>query len=319
MEAHGFLQLSHPSPLLLSLAGKLFAASRHFFEDESAGEKERCRRVPPANSGWVGQGVEKLDAKGSDDLKECGCLYTTLASGRAFNIKVFTEEPKQPMPSLLAGETELIADFIAACHSLCMGLLEGMALSLSLPKDYFTSRHAPQDPAGTALRLLYYPPTTTGSAPLVRAGAHSDYGSLTLLFQQEGASASGLQVLLPSSSSADGKGGEGMQQGGEWLDVPAAPDRVLVNIGDLMEAWTAGRWPSTVHRVLVPPHTSTGARLSIAYFLHPADDVRLHRIGGVAAHGEGGAAGGGSGRGRVFEEGMTSAEWLKERFRATYI
>ncbi|KZO98144.1 Clavaminate synthase-like protein, partial [Calocera viscosa TUFC12733] len=133
------------------------------------------------------------------------------------------------MPAQLAKDVPLIAEFIAACHALCMDLLEGMALSLSLPKDYFTSRHLPDAPAGTALRLLYYPATSTGEEPLVRAGAHSDYGSLTLLFQQEGADASGLQVLLPQRQ------GEKSQQG-EWLDVPASPERVLVNIADLMES-----------------------------------------------------------------------------------
>ncbi|EJU06374.1 Clavaminate synthase-like protein [Dacryopinax primogenitus] len=273
----------------------MFVASRNFFEQESIEEKTRCRRVHPVNSGWVGQGVEKLDAKESEDLKE------------AFNIMAYTEKPKQTMPKMLEGEVPLIADFISACHDLCMDLLEGMALSLDLEKDYFTLRHAPSAPSGTTLRLLYYPSTTTTSQALVRAGAHSDYGSLTLLFQQEGSDASGLQVLLPTNK-ARGEGSEA----GEWLDVPASPERVLVNVGDLMEAWTGSRWPSTIHRVLVPANTFVGPRLSIAYFLQPADDVKLHRIGTLAAGQEE------RGGGRVFEEGMTSGEWLARRFEATY-
>ncbi|KZO98145.1 hypothetical protein CALVIDRAFT_535733 [Calocera viscosa TUFC12733] len=77
LEAHGFLQLSHPAPALLDLAGKMFASSRRFFEHESGEEKERVRRVKPVNSGWVAPGAEKLDLSGSEELKECVPVYFT--------------------------------------------------------------------------------------------------------------------------------------------------------------------------------------------------------------------------------------------------
>ena len=120
----------------------------------------------------------------------------------------------------------------------------------------------------------------------IRAGAHSDYGkflsvssvnsqrltevtgSLTLLFQRAGQP--GLEVLSPTES---------------WSAVPVYPPGteadafppILVNIGDLMEFWTAGVLKSTVHRVVFPRGESED-RYSIAYFCHPLDEVEIEAV-----------------------------------------
>lgn len=136
--------------------------------------------------------------------------------------------------------------------------------------EYFTKRHdQSQGPSGTISRLLYYPKSTAWQGTpekeewSIRAGAHSDYGSLTLLFRLPGQP--GLQLLT--------------SQG--WIDVPVTPDEtdpnppILVNIGDLLSFWTAGMLKSTVHRV-----TFSGGdeRFSMAYFCHPLDDARLEPV-----------------------------------------
>ena len=88
----------------------------------------------------------------------------------------------------------------------------------------------------------------------MRAGEHSDYGSLTLLFQEEGSS--GLEILNRQK---------------EWIPViPCKPD-VIVNLGDLMERWTNGRWLSTLHRVNIPESKTAQnqSRMSLAFFQLP--------------------------------------------------
>ncbi|MCJ1453640.1 hypothetical protein MMC28_003987 [Mycoblastus sanguinarius] len=102
----------------------------------------------------------------------------------------------------------------------------------------------------------------------IRAGAHSDYGSLTLLFQRP--SQPGLEILTPSST---------------WAPVPIYPPGtendafppILVNIGDLMHFWTNGLLKSTVHRVVFPEGESED-RYSIAYFCHPLDHVQVDPV-----------------------------------------
>jgi len=145
---------------------------------------------------------------------------------------------------------------------------------MGLARDHFTRSHKYEEEQSSILRLLYYPPSdplSVGSqlskeeahSENIRAGAHSDYGSLTLLFQKD---VGGLQILLPSSPP-------------RWLDVPVTKGSVLVNIGDAFDFWTAGRFPSTVHRVVAPrTKEESVARFSIAYFLQPTDSELLVRI-----------------------------------------
>lgn len=93
----------------------------------------------------------------------------------------------------------------------------------------------------------------------IRAGAHSDYGSLTLLFQQP-TDQGGLQVLSSKTNT--------------WLDVPAIPGAIVVNIGDALEFWTAGRLRSTIHRVVFPRTEKEAiGRYSIPFFVQPDPDV----------------------------------------------
>jgi len=86
------------------------------------------------------------------------------------------------------------------------------------------------------LKLLHYPPHTSTDPLQFGAGAHTDFGALTILLQQPGAD--GLQVY-------DAKNGE-------WMPVPATEDVFVVNMGDLVQKWTGGQYASTLHRVSIP-------------------------------------------------------------------
>ncbi|KAG8763800.1 hypothetical protein FRC12_008401, partial [Ceratobasidium sp. 428] len=225
----------------------------------------------------------------------------------AFNLSKFTADgqPKQPLPPTLSQHVPTISAFMQGCHELSMRLLKSFAQTLQLPEDYFTSRHTYDSEQSSILRLLYYPPSDIPDDQRqgeIRAGAHSDYGSLTLLFQK---SLGGLQIKLPN---------------GEWLDAPVVDDAVLVNIGDLFDFWSGGRYTSTVHRVALPRGLEAQqGRYSIAYFLHPTDDVLLARIPMQHAEEEQHARNSVRERfGFDADEKMTAREWLDRRLAATY-
>jgi isopenicillin N synthase-like dioxygenase len=124
----------------------------------------------------------------------------------------------------------------------------------------------------SGLRILNYPDQSKPPVPgQIRAGAHTDYGSLTILRQD--AAPGGLQVL---------------DAGGAWLDVPARPDALVVNLGDLMQRWTNDRWRSTLHRVINPPPDVRGSarRQSIAFFHLPNWDAQVTCIPSCLLPGE---------------------------------
>src|SRR2546423_5470013 len=182
--------------------------------------------------------------------------------------------------------------------------------------DWFSSRH--RKPSACVLRLLYYP-ALPSDIPLedgvdIRAGAHSDYASITLLFQRH--SKPGLEILMPEST---------------WAPVPVIPEGygpsttfppILVNIADLLSYWTNGYLKSTVHRVTFPKDARRGGeeRYSIAYFCHPSDDTELvpvpSKIVAERPMAEGVKIG--YGGGAEGEKAMTAKEHLHRRLSATY-
>ncbi len=158
----------------------------------------------------------------------------------------------------------------------------------------------------------------------LRAGAHSDYGSITLLFQRP--NEPGLEIQTPWNT---------------WHAVPVYPSGtesdvsppILVNIGDLLSYWTNGLLKSTVHRVVTSNNregssgaeegnnggmageagTAVGDRYSIAYFCHPVDDTPLEPVPSERVRGRKG----GAEEGRR-EKVLTAAEHLQGRLAATY-
>ncbi|XP_036420390.1 2-oxoglutarate-Fe(II) type oxidoreductase ppzD-like [Colossoma macropomum] len=110
---------------------------------------------------------------------------------------------------------------------------------------------------GSTLRALYYAPVKreTVKEDQLRCGEHSDYGSITLLFQsREG----GLQV---------------MSRKGEFISAPSIPGTVLINIADLMQRWTSDVFVSSVHRVLLPPDGDLRTRQSLTFFVQLDDNA----------------------------------------------
>ena len=143
-------------------------------------------------------------------------------------------------------------------ESLAETLMRIFALALGMPEKFFADKI---DRHITAMRLNHYAEATRPPLPeQLRAGAHSDYGSLTILLATAGAG--GLQV----------RGSDGA-----WCDVEPVPDTFIVNLGDLMAQWTNDRWVSTLHRVANPPpdRRAGSRRASIAFFHQPNHDALI--------------------------------------------
>ncbi|KAK5449692.1 hypothetical protein LTS15_008767 [Exophiala xenobiotica] len=148
-------------------------------------------------------------------------------------------------------------------------LLELIALALDLPVNQFTSQHDPMVENFDNFELMHYPPIMPSSEDTTkfRISPHTDWGTLTLLFQQ---SIGGLQVRPPHYTSPE------LDLDDEiWTPAPVYNDMVLINIGDMLEFWTAGALKSTWHRV-VPTALHGGVdRYTFAYFLHPNKNAVL--------------------------------------------
>ncbi len=215
-----------------------FVEAKAFFALPSA-LKMQVVRSPQTNCGYVPLQAEALDPSRAGDYKE------------AFNIGSDTVWSNLP-----SSFRAVLAEFYQSCiQQIAMPLLQAAALALDLPERFFVERHQ----NNFFLRLLYYPTLLpqAGSPPdPLRAGAHTDYGTLTLLFQE--ATVGGLEILTPQ---------------GDWLAAPAQPDTVLVNIGDALQRWTSDRWRSSAHRVLLPP--AHPCRYSMALFCDPDPLVEI--------------------------------------------
>lgn len=155
-------------------------------------------------------------------------------------------------PNEPEGFVEAWKAYYAAMEQLAKRIMHVFAIALKLPEDYFDPYIS--QPI-SSLRGLNYPEQTRAPEPgQLRAGAHTDYGSLTILLPQT--DSKGLQILSPE---------------GDWVDVPPIPDAFVINIGDLMARWTDDRWVSTLHRVINPSPDEGGMdrRQSFAYFHQP--------------------------------------------------
>jgi len=172
--------------------------------------------------------------------------------------------PKEP-----AEFQEAWSNYYRAMGQLAARIMRMFAAALSLREDFFDG--AIDDPI-SAMRALNYP--SQSSPPKqgqLRAGAHSDYGSLTILVSE--AAPGGLEIYTPD---------------GEWQAVPIVPETFIVNIGDLMARWTNDHWVSTLHRVVNPPPGANGStrRQSIAFFHQPNWEAEIACIQTCLAPGE---------------------------------
>jgi isopenicillin N synthase-like dioxygenase len=118
---------------------------------------------------------------------------------------------------------QALEDYYSQMEDLALKLLEMFALALEEPPDFFLDK---MDHHMSALRLVDYYPLPQQKTDMVRAGAHTDYGALTILNAQD----PGLQVLLYDKNRTNT----------QWYSVPVVSGSLVINLGDLMQRWTNG-------------------------------------------------------------------------------
>ena len=257
----GFFYLSNhgvPDALLR----RSFEASRSFFALPYEKKMGVAWQNASSNRGYVAVRRERLDASKPGDLKEAFNAGPEPAAGEVSEEERPYRENRWP-----EGRDEFratVMDLMDGCVAASNRVLEAFALALDLPDGFFVDTH---DGLHHTLRLLHYPPLPDSFQPQGgerRAGAHTDYGSITLLFQ-------------------DGVGGlEVRTRDGEWITAPPIAGTVVVNTGDLMQRWTNHVFCSTPHRV--SPFTGAGSpdRYSIAFFCHPNPEAEIRCIDSCA-------------------------------------
>ncbi|CAK5275454.1 unnamed protein product, partial [Mycena citricolor] len=238
-----------------------FTQSAQFFRLPNEVKDTLAWEDPRSNRGYVKFGRERVT--NSTDPAEIAALRAnapdykeTMEIGRDWDSAWKNQWPQRSdaptfKPTML--------DFFQKCHELHTHVMRSIAVGLDMEEGWFDDKIQEQC---HNLRLLSYPPVkrslleTEGTA---RAGAHTDYGTLTLLFQD---AVGGLQAQNPHTG----------------LFVPAAPipDTIVINVGDLLARWSNNTLRSTLHRVVAPPATVinageviTPARQSIAFFCNP--------------------------------------------------
>lgn len=249
--------------------------ARAFFALPDDQKARAAQPSPDQVRGWSGVGKEGLSYSLGDeapgDLKEkmdigpphvdrSDPYFTCAEAGPHFAPNVWPD---------LAGFQAAWERYFETMSELARQLMAMFAVGLKLPIEFFEptiDRHI------SMLRALHYPNQPDDPLPgQLRAGAHSDYGSLTIVRQED--RPGGLQVF-------------GKQ--GEWVDVPVVPDAFVVNIGDLMAEWTNDRWVSTLHRVVNPPRdlANDADRVSIVFFHQPNYDAVIECLPTVLEPGE---------------------------------
>jgi isopenicillin N synthase-like dioxygenase len=230
----------------------LDAAAREFF---ALPEQDKAAIAMPragiAWRGWFPVGGELTS--GRPDRKEGiyfgeehGADHPGVRGGRPLHgANLFPDHPARLRP--------LVLDYLDALTTLAQHVLEGVAVGLGLPREWFRSQLT-ADPV-TLFRIFHYPPSDPAAEDW-GVGEHTDYGLLTLLGQDGN---SGLQVR-----TADG-----------WVYVPPDADTFVCNIGDMLERLTGGRYLSTPHRVR---NASGAERLSYPFFLDPSWDAVVDRL-----------------------------------------
>lgn len=316
LRSFGFIYLTN-APFSPSLVPRVFSQSASFFARPKAQKDALAWTTARANRGYVCIGREKVStgitkeevaadrAYGGEDLKE------------SYEIGRDDDDEENRWPDRFDEQgvefRKIMLDFFDQCKELHVVVMRGIALGMGLDEGYFDDYLSKGD---NTLRLLHYPPVAKKEfqAGRVRAGAHSDYGSVTFLFQDD---RGGLQVERPG--------------GGGYVDVKPVPGAIVLNSGDLLARWSNDLIRSTMHRVVEPPRPDQGppttmaggekeekekekeeetfypARYSVAYFCNPDYDRWIEALPGTY----------GGERDEKKYEGVDSREYLVQRLAAT--
>ena len=224
---------------------KMFGMAEWFFSQDFSEKQHSSYSAADENFGFQKVGIEHLNPNQPADIKETFTMRD-LASHDP-------EDPRWPNREF----RETATHYYDACLEGAHRIQRVCAHALAVDQEFFVDCHRGEN---VSLRLLHYPSTENYSIKpgQLGAGAHTDYGMLTLLFE-------------------NGVGGLQVQDSGlQWHDVIPEPGTIVINTGDLLERWTNGKFRSTLHRV--KPMVGGKGRLSIAMFVDPDSSTKVAAI-----------------------------------------
>lgn len=227
------------------------AECRNFF-DLPLSIKQPIKRTAENSRGWFDDELTKQRR----DWKEC------IDIGQPGWSKVDGEN-QWPDPDSAPNFRKSIEDYYAACLNLSRVLLRAASVGLGMRPDHFDSE---AEPHTSYLRLNYYPVCDQKVAPEEHGfdepdpeidgnlgiNKHTDAGCLTILRQYASEPAS-LQVYHLEDK--------------KWYRCVPVEGALTINIGDMMQVWSNGKYRAPVHRVLANP---TQIRYSAPFFYNPS-------------------------------------------------
>jgi isopenicillin N synthase-like dioxygenase len=252
-----------------SLRQRMLDVTGAFFDRPLADKRRYESANKEGNRGYAAEGTEALSYSlgeasppdlfeafniGREILDGADDPYVTAVRDTYFCPNIWPDEP--------ADLRAVWLEYWDAVEQLGLTIMEAAALALGLPDEWFRDKI---DRSISVMRAINYerrPGTPDPRPGQLRMGAHSDYGSITILLADD---VPGLQVRDPD---------------GGWSDVAIPAGGFIVNIGDLLAEWTNDRWRSTIHRVLPPPADESGSvrRRSVAWFQQPNWDAVIECI-----------------------------------------
>ncbi len=249
---------------------RTYQKAEAFFDQPVAAKLAIRQPAPDISRGYTPLAGESLAAslgkQSPGDLKEMvdmgpidvpgGDYYTRPEAANHFAPNLWPERP--------GDFRSVMESYYRRMNRLANDLMAIFALALELPEDFFFDK---LDKNLSALRIICYPEQKSAPVPgQLRSGAHTDYGTLTILMSNK--AVGGLQAR---------------HRDGYWVDVIPEPGTFVINIADAMQVWTNDRWVSTLHRVVNPPAELAGEagrsrRQSLVFFHQPNYDALIDTL-----------------------------------------
>ncbi|GAB2282639.1 hypothetical protein Dimus_017177, partial [Dionaea muscipula] len=221
--------------------------------------EEKLKIKLSADTGYRGyQEVGANITKGVPDRHEAIDCYKELREGNYGELGK-PMEGSNLWPTYPVKFKTLMEEYINLCTDLSRKIMQGIALALGGSPNELQGKIAGQP--FWVMRLIGYPEIANGHEKAENdtgCGAHTDYGLLTLVNQDEGITA--LQVRNHS---------------GEWICAPPIPGTFVCNIGDMLKILSNGLYESTLHRVI---NNSSKYRVCVAFFYETNFDAVIEPL-----------------------------------------
>ncbi|CAG5185646.1 uncharacterized protein ALTATR162_LOCUS11361 [Alternaria atra] len=308
---------------LLEDVDKLFNVMQDFYDLDVTEKFKYDFKDQGSYFGYKGYGEGIVDKQGTKDRNE---FYNVRFASSYFPISISKTlqlltchlqiskddilgiSKPLPSPAVLNPHRGLYKSYITSSHAICMLIASLLSSRLPLKQDVreagdLPAIHRLNAASGDQIRFVKAPPQEQ-SLKGVALGEHTDFGSVTVLFNRLG----GLQVrlpehtlpLAPTSTSPPPTDVEKKLCEDGWTYVRPLPGHCIVNLGDALVKFSNGTLRSNIHRVVAPPgEQGSVTRYSLVYFCRPEDDVVLRSLV------EGGA--------EDVEEPVTAKEWILRR------